>query len=199
MYSIILTEDDENLSYGLNYALKKEGYEVYPAGSLKEAEELLLTRRADLIILDVNLPDGSGFDFCKKLRERGENIPIVFLTACDDEVNVVMGLDLGGDDYITKPFKIAELLSRIRAVLRRVAVKDDENPELTRIEQQLVTLLKKNKNQVLTRLQILDLLWDNKGEFVDDNTLSVHISRLREKIGTEHVQTVRGVGYQWKD
>lgn len=199
MYSIILTEDDENLSYGLNYALKKEGYEVYPAGSLKESEELLLNCRADLIILDVNLPDGSGFDLCKKLRAKGENIPIVFLTACDDEVNVVMGLDLGGDDYITKPFKIAELLSRIRAVLRRSAVREDENPELTRIEQQLVCLLKKNKNQILTRLQILELLWDNKGEFVDDNTLSVHISRLREKIGSEHIQTVRGVGYQWKD
>lgn len=199
MARIILTEDDENLAHGLNYALKKEGYEVFTAGSVKEANELFRTADADLIILDVNLPDGNGFDLCRSIRSEGCGIPVIFLTACDDELNVVMGLDLGGDDYITKPFKIAELLSRIRAVLRRTASTDDNNPELTKIEQQLFSMLRKNKNQILTRAQILDHLWDNKGEFVDDNTLSVHISRLREKIGAEHVQTVRGVGYQWKD
>ena len=158
-----------------------------------------------MLLLDVMLPDGNGYDFCRKLRSTSD-MPVIFLTACDEETNIMMGLDIGGDDYITKPFKVGELLSRIKAVLRRsCSASDDsrfsiaEQYDLTFIETKLLMLLRNNRGQIVERNQILDLLWDNKGEFVDDNTLSVHISRLREKIGSSHIITVRGVGYKWAD
>lgn len=178
----------------------------------------------DLLLLDVSLPDGDGFDICKRVRE-ASNVPIIFLTASDEEVNVVMGLDMGGDDYITKPFKLNELISRIKALLRRynftsenvtelksnnITVKLLENRvfkneielELTTAEYKLLCLLMKNKNIVLTRKNILDKLWDGNGSFVDDNTLSVYVRRLRNKIednpeNPKNLLTVRRMGYKW--
>ncbi len=207
MTKILLAEDDESLGFGLKYSLEKEGFSVTLADSKKSAEQLL-DNSVDLLLLDIMLPDGSGYDICKNVRKI-RDVPVIFLTACDSEVNVITGLDMGADDYICKPFRLGELLSRINAVLRRYRKSDNntEFPEsfsedaegLTAIESRLLRFLRANKGQTLTRLQILNKLWDNKGEFVDDNTLSVHISRLREKVGAEKIVTVRGVGYRWEE
>ena len=208
MTKILLAEDDESLGFGLKYSLEKEGFSVTLADSKKSAEQLL-DNSVDLLLLDIMLPDGSGYDICKNVRKM-RDVPVIFLTACDSEVNVITGLDMGADDYICKPFRLGELLSRINAVLRRYRKtenSDKDFPEplsedtegLTAIESRLLHFLRANKGQTLTRLQILNKLWDNKGEFVDDNTLSVHISRLREKVGAEKIVTVRGVGYRWEE
>lgn len=208
MTKILLAEDDESLGFGLKYSLEKEGFSVTLADSKKSAEQLL-DDSTDLLLLDIMLPDGSGYDICKNVRKI-RDVPVIFLTACDSEVNVITGLDMGADDYICKPFRLGELLSRINAVLRRYRKTENGNrdfPELlsedteglTAIESRLLHFLRANKGQTLTRLQILNRLWDNKGEFVDDNTLSVHISRLREKVGAEKIVTVRGVGYRWEE
>lgn len=198
---ILLVEDDENLAYGLKYSLEKADFEVIHAGTAAAALEKFSPEVA-LVLLDIMLPDGSGYDVCRKMRETAD-IPIIFLTACDSEANTVTGLDLGADDYITKPFRLGELTSRIRAVLRRYekvpAPAEEYGIPLTLIETKLLSMLRENRGIILTRMQILNKLWDNKGEFVDDNTLSVHISRLREKVGAEHIITVRGVGYKWAD
>lgn len=223
MINILLVEDDEALAYGLKYSLEKEGFTVTLADS-RAAAERLFDENIGLALLDIMLPDGSGYDICRKFR-KVRDLPVIFLTACDSEVNVITGLDMGADDYICKPFRIGELLSRINAVLRRYPKVNGENfpnknypgenyPQeyyplenfpvdnpagLTAIESRLLYFLRANKGQTLTRLQILNKLWDNKGEFVDDNTLSVHISRLREKVGAERIVTVRGVGYRWEE
>ncbi|TQY84784.1 response regulator transcription factor, partial [Clostridioides difficile] len=194
MSSILLVEDDLSLIYGLEYSIQKNGFSVDVARTVEEALQIYKEKNYDLLLLDVSLPDGDGFDICKRVRE-ASNVPIIFLTASDEEVNVVMGLDMGGDDYITKPFKLNELISRIKALLRRynftsenvtelksnnITVKLLENRvfkneielELTTAEYKLLCLLMKNKNIVLTRKNILDKLWDGNGSFVDDNTLS---------------------------
>ena len=184
--------------------------------------------RYDLLILDVTLPDGTGFDVCERVRKENQQIPIIFLTASDEEVSIIRGLDSGGDDYITKPFKLGELCSRIRALLRRAGVsKSEKNTsmecgditidllgsratlkgkalDLTSAEYRLLCLLVRNANRVVTRDIILNELWDDTGNFVDDNTLSVYVRRLREKVETnpshpEHLITIRGFGYQWKE
>ena len=177
----------------------------------------------------MTLPDGSGFVLCEKLRKAGNRTPIIFLTASDEETSIIRGLDGGGDDYITKPFKLGELCSRIRALLRRSNLGDSggreevfcsgellvnlvegraflngEPLELTGAEYRLLCLLLNNSGRVLTRSMILDRLWDGSGSFVDDNTLSVYIHRLREKLEKnpscpEHLKTVRGIGYQWRE
>jgi len=182
----------------------------------------------DLLILDVTLPDGTGFDVCEKVRKENQQIPIIFLTASDEEVSIIRGLDSGGDDYVTKPFKLGELCSRIRALLRRARVSDGENGstiacgdisidllgsrvslkgknlDLTSAEYRLLCLMIRNANRIVAREVILNELWDATGNFVDDNTLSVYVRRLREKVETEpshpeHLITVRGFGYQWKE
>ncbi|PPV21669.1 two-component system response regulator [Clostridioides difficile] len=210
--------------YGLEYSIQKNGFSVDVARTVEEALQIYKEKNYDLLLLDVSLPDGDGFDICKRVRE-ASNVPIIFLTACDEEVNVVMGLDMGGDDYITKPFKLNELISRIKALLRRynftsenvtelksnnITVKLLENRvfkneielELTTAEYKLLCLLMKNKNIVLTRKNILDKLWDGNGSFVDDNTLSVYVRRLRNKIednpeNPKNLLTVRRMGYKW--
>lgn len=195
MNKILLVEDDETLNKNIAIALESNGYNVVKADGIQSAEELF--PEVDLIILDVMLPDGSGKDFCRKIR-RNSQIPIIFLTSCDDEADIVDGLDIGGDDYITKPFRLRELLSRIRANLRRVPIVPEM--ELTAVEQKLLDYLKLNHGHYLTREQILDYLWDCKGVFVNDNTLSVNISRLREKLkksGGGQIVTKRGIGYKW--
>ena len=196
MNTILLAEDDETLNSNITLALETEGYSVLAVSTTAAAEKL--APEAGLIILDVMLPDGNGVDLCRRLRKKIQT-PVIFLTSCDDEADIVRGLDSGGDDYITKPFRLRELFSRIRANLRRVP--DIPEMELTAIEQKLLSYLMLNREQYLTREQILEYLWDSKGIFVNDNTLSVNISRLREKLsktqGGGRIVTKRGTGYKW--
>lgn len=225
-FNILLVEDDLSLLDGLVYSLEKNHFKVTVARTVREAVTLYAAGSYDLILLDLTLPDGLGFQVCTYVRERS-SVPIIFLTASDEEVNIVKGLDIGGDDYITKPFKLNELLSRIKALLRRagmstqdsgavlqsngITIKYLENQvicngetlELIGNEYKLLSLFMQNPNIVLSRQMILDRLWDDKGNFVDDNTLSVYVRRLRNKIedNPNHpskIITVRGVGYQWK-
>jgi Response regulators consisting of a CheY-like receiver domain and a winged-helix DNA-binding domain len=224
MSEILMVEDDISLIDGLAFALKKNGFQVDVARLAREAEEKTGRKNYDLILLDVSLPDGNGFALCKKIRLNSKT-PVIFLTASDEELNIVMGLDLGGDDYITKPFQLNVLISRINALLRRagaagyaqnevssngITVRMLENRvfkggceiELTQAEFRLLCLLMQNPNVVMTRDILLDKLWDSAGNFVDGNTLSVYISRLRSKIeddpdATKFLLTVRGVGYKW--
>lgn len=223
MKKILLVEDDSTLAMGIEYSLKNEGYAVDLVHNIKDGIDLVDKEEYKLIILDVMLPDGSGFDMCKYIR-KNNTTPIIFLTAKDEEVNIVMGLDIGGDDYITKPFRIKELMSRIKAVLRRsitdnsgdLLISDDikvslkegrvyineEIVYLTPSEYKLMVILMENSNQVLSRMKVLEKLWDVDGNFIDDNTLSVYISRLREKIekdssNPKYIKTVRGIGYRW--
>ena len=213
---ILIVEDDAFLRDGLTELLRREGYLPAAADSLQEARKLLAESSFSLILLDVMLPDGTGFDFCAELRARGFAAPILFLTACDDELQVVRGLDCGGDDYVTKPFKLRELTSRIRALLRRAGRTADAAPAflnaerltadvngeeilLTPTEFQLLSVLVKNAGVIVPRGTLLEKIWDIDGDFIDDNTLSVHVSRLREKIGKDRIETVRGVGYRYKE
>ena len=219
-------EDDIGLVEGLKYALGKSGYEIEAVGSIREAEEYL-KNSYDLLLLDVELPDGTGFEVCESVRKSGSRVPILFLTAADDEMSIIRGLDGGGDDYVTKPFKLGELCSRIHALLRRAGtakedtgllrsgnitidysksrvLRGDEVLELTGAEYRLLCLLVRNEGIVVTRNMILEELWDSNGSFVDDNTLSVYMRRLREKIEEdpsrpEYLVTVRGFGYRWNE
>ncbi|HIQ97105.1 MAG TPA: response regulator transcription factor [Candidatus Limivivens merdigallinarum] len=228
MSKLLLLEDDESLIDGLGYSLGRAGFRMEIARNLQECRRALEEEgEYDLLLLDVTLPDGSGFQICEEMRAKGSSIPIIFLTAADEETSIIRGLDLGGDDYITKPFRLGELLSRIRALLRRAArgreegavlksgsltidtqslkvYRDGEALELTGAEYRLLCLLVKNAGRILTRSMILDALWDGNGNYVDDNTLSVYIRRLREKIekdpsSPQSLLTVRGLGYQWKE
>ncbi|PYG87779.1 DNA-binding response OmpR family regulator [Ruminiclostridium sufflavum DSM 19573] len=223
--NILLVEDDGPLAMGIEYALKKQGFLISIAKSIKEAHSLFNVA-TDLILLDVTLPDGNGYDFCKKIRLTSD-VPIIFMTALDDEPNVVFGLDIGGDDYIAKPVRTSELVSRINALMRRsrsnsgtcgtvfltsgnivveplkckVSVNGEE-VYLTAAEYKLLLVLLENKGKVLSRNVIVEKLWDIDGNFVDYNTLNVYMKRLREKIETEeykHIETVRGMGYMWKN
>lgn len=224
MKNILLLEDDISLIDGLKYSLEKNGFVIHVAVNVEQAKSALSGDNSyDLLLLDLTLPDGTGFEVCEYVRGRGSNVPIIFLTAADEETNVIRGLDSGGDDYITKPFKLGELISRINALLRRAgAVKekvsgnikidlescrvtrDGRALELTGAEYRLLCLLVRNAGQTVTRSSILDVLWDGSGNFVDDNTLSVYIRRLREKVEDnpsepKHLITVRGFGYCWKE
>lgn len=228
MCRLLLLEDDRGLIDGLRYSLEKNGFDLDVARTVREAEQVLRGRHPyDLLLLDVTLPDGTGFMVCEKVRESGDLTPIIFLTAADEETSIIRGLDSGGDDYITKPFKLGELCSRIRALLRRSSAQrtesldkirsgpvtldraagkvwlNDRSLDLTGAEYRLLSLFLLHDGQTLTRNFILDELWDGQGNFVDDNTLSVYIRRLREKIEDEsshpvHLVTVRGVGYRWE-
>ncbi len=221
-----MLEDDISLTEGLQYALAKSGYEIEAISSVREAKERL-KESFDLLLLDVALPDGSGFDVCESVRKSGDQVPIIFLTAADDEMSVIRGLDGGGDDYVTKPFKLGELCSRIHALLRRAGMAKEEISrlrsgditidlgksqvwsggkilELTGAEYRLLCLLVRNEGIVMTRNRILEELWDGDGSFVDDNTLSVYIRRLREKVEKDpskpvRLITVRGFGYRWNE
>ena len=230
MQKVLLLEDDASLIDGLEYSLKKKNFSVDTARSLAEARTLLSSVSYTLLLLDVTLPDGNGFDLCEEIRKNGNAVPIIFLTASDEEFHVIRGLDSGGDDYITKPFRLGELFSRIRALLRRSGSKNipgedssvltsgnisidlltsrvtlyGQPLELTSAEYRLLCLLVRNAGLVVTRSMILDELWDGAGHFVDDNTLSVYIRRLREKIEKnpsrpELLTTVRGFGYRWNE
>ena len=225
MRNILMVEDDSTIAFAVKYAVEQESFNLDIASDLNQAREIVSTKVYDLILLDVMLPDGNGYEFLKDLRKHDEDTPVIFLSACDEEVNIVMGLDIGADDYITKPFRVRELIYRINAILRRKGkiqdnkkiikfknisihtlearvFKNDEEIILTSAEYKLLLILIQNKNVVLTRAQILEKLWDVTYDFVNDNTLSVYIKRLREKIEEdsskpEYILTVRGVGYKW--
>ncbi|MDK2564241.1 response regulator transcription factor [Romboutsia sedimentorum] len=225
MKRIFFVEDDLNLINGLSFAIKKQGYEIDIARTSIEAETLWINGKYDLVILDVSLPDGSGYDLCKKIRKISK-VPIMFLTAADEETDIIMGLDIGGDDYITKPFKLAVFLSRINALLRRTdnfnqldtelnsndikvqllkreVYKKGEQLDLTASEYKLLCLFMENLNNVLSPEQILGKLWDCNENYIDSNTLTVYIRRLRTKIEDKpgeprNIVTVRGMGYKWK-
>ena len=213
---ILLVEDDAALRGALEELLCREGYDVVKASNVRSARDGL-DATADLVILDVGLPDGDGVELCRSWRSEGVQTPILFLTAKDEEMDVVRGLDSGGNDYVTKPFRMQELLSRIRALLRRnqrdttitrsgitldttklQATRDGEVLLLTVTEYKILAKLISSRS-IITRAVLLEALWDLDSRFVDDNTLSVHVSRLREKIGGSHIKTIRGVGYQWVD
>lgn len=218
---ILVVEDDKVIATGLEYSLKQEGYEAVLAYTKVEASNLIKENKFDLCLLDITLPDGSGYDICKSIKQK-EDIPVIFLTALDDEINVVMGLDFGADDYIAKPFRIRELMSRIRSVLRRYSksgnesviqvgdveihlmenrvYKEKKEVLLTAMEYKLLLQLVTHRGQVLTRNQLLEGIWDVQGDFVNDNTLTVYIKRLREKLEADCnnpciIKTVRGLGY----
>ena len=224
MSRILLLEDDLSLVNGLSFAFKKWGFSLDVARTLLEAEHLWEDGTYDLLVLDVALPDGSGFAFCKKVRQISK-VPIIFLTASDEEMNIIMGLDIGGDDYITKPFKLGVLESRINALLRRAndfgaadtelvsnniricllkgqAFKNGELLDLTAAEYRLLCLFMQNPNVVLSRERILEKLWDCEGSFIDSGSLTVYMRRLRMKVEDDPGEprmllTVRGMGYKW--
>ena len=226
MKNILMVEDDSTIAFAVKYAVEQEGFNLDIAENLENARKIVNSKEYDLILLDVILPDGNGYEFLKQLREHDEDTPVIFLTARDEEVNIVMGLDIGGDDYITKPFRVRELISRINAILRRKGKSQDSNKKilkfknisihtlearvfknneeifLTSAEYKLLLILIQNKNMVLSRAQILEKLWDVTYDFINDNTLSVYIKRLREKIEDDsskpqYILTVRGLGYKW--
>ena len=218
---ILLLEDDNAIGIGLSYSLENEGYSVTVAKTVKQALDIIRSRVLTLYILDLTLPDGSGYDVCKEIKKQGD-YPVIFLTAYDDEVNVVMGLELGADDYISKPFRVKELLARIKTVLRRYnkdtadgivtvadikintneakVYKNGSEIILTAMEYRLFLTFINNRGIVLTRQKLLEDIWDVAGDFVNDNTLTVYIKRLRDKIEEDPAQpsiikTVRGLGY----
>ena len=223
MEHILLVEDDRAIVMGLTYSLEQEGYQVTVQEDRPSALKVLEEQTFDLCLLDLTLPGGSGYDVCRRVKELGDT-PVIFLTAMGDEVNVVMGLDMGADDYITKPFRVRELLSRIRSVLRRArrggenlhqltigsltvntqearVWKRGEEVFLTALEYRLLLTFLNHPGQVLTRSQLLEGIWDLAGDFVNDNTLTVYIKRLREKLegnpqAPQIIKTVRGVGYK---
>lgn len=218
--NIFLLEDDEAIGIGLKYSLENEGYTVTIATSVKSAFEIINKEKFTLYILDLTLPDGSGYDVCKKIKSIGD-FPVIFLTAYDDEVNVVMGLELGADDYISKPFRVKELIARIKSVLRRynreskgiikignvlintnkaTVFKNGQEVILTAMEYKLFLILLNNRGNILSRNKLLEYIWDVEGDFVNDNTLTVYIKRLRDKIEDDPsapmiIKTIRGLGY----
>lgn len=223
MKKILFVEDDRIIASGLCYSLTQEGYSVTHCVDVEAAKKALQMESFALAILDLALPDGNGYDVCRLIKAK-EDIPVIFLTANDDEVNVVLGLDIGADDYVTKPFRIKELLSRIKSVLRRYdkkeparasinfgdlridtvqakVYKSDQEILLSSLEYRLLLIFASNPGRVLSRNQLLDGLWDFAGDYVNDNTLTVYIKRLREKIEDDSqnptlITTVRGIGYQ---
>ena len=224
MSRLLLVEDDLSLINGLTFAMKKQGFEIELARTSLEAEKLWQSGKYDLIILDVSLPDGSGYDLCRKIRKTSK-VPIMFLTAADEETDIIMGLDIGGDDYITKPFKLAVFLSRLNALLRRSenfnhtetelksngiivqllkgeVYKNGIPVDLTASEYKLLRLFMENPDIVLSPEQILSKLWDCDQNYIDSNTLTVYIRRLRTKIkddpaAPQYIVTVRRMGYKW--
>lgn len=222
MIQILIIEDDRHIGEGLQFLLESEGYCAELAMSVSEGREKLEKGKTQLLILDVNLPDGSGFEFFQKIQSK--KIPVIFLTALDEEKNIVKGFNLGADEYITKPFRPRELVSRVKNVIRlmgiedsrkqeliignvsihleeKVAYKNGKQLELTALEYKVLLLFFENRGRILTRNQILSHIWDDSGNFVNDNTLTVYIKRLREKIEDnpyepDIIKTVRGMGYK---
>lgn len=225
MIKILILEDDEFIRQQLADILTGKGYSVLQAGSLEEFNAIYEQGEADIdvYLLDVLLPDGNGFDVCRKIREQGREV-IIFLTSCDDEESIIKGLDCGGDDYVVKPFRVAELLSRIMANVRRVSGSTDEYKDgeltidfknmsvsrgskqinVTPTEFHVLEILISNKGMIVRRDTFFQKMWDRYGTFVEDNTLTVTVSRLKAKLGsrpldgTSYIETIRGIGYRWR-
>lgn len=221
---IFVLEDDEAIGIGLSYTLESEKYEVTLVKTVSEAKKTVKNEEFDLYILDLTLPDGNGYEVCSLIKSKGD-LPVIFLTAYDDEINVVTGFEFGADDYISKPFRVRELLARVKSVLRRYS-KDSadgivkigelsvntaearvllrgEEVILTAMEYRLLLSFVNNRGTVLTRRKLLEEIWDVDGDFVNDNTLTVYIKRLRDKIENDpndpqYIKTVRGMGYLMK-
>ena len=230
MGKILLLEDDKSLNRGISFKLKKEGFEVETAFCIGEAKNIFDNNKIDLIITDIGLPDGSGFDFCEEIRKIS-NVYIIMLTALDEEFNAVMGYEIGADDYVTKPFSLAILVSKVKAFMKRAGNdekektseniliyediefdygdytlilnrEDTEKVQLTKTEGKLLKLLMENAMNIIQKEQILDILWDMDGNFVDDNTVAVYMRRLRKKVEKDpsepiFIKNIRGIGYKW--
>ena len=224
MNRLLLVEDDESLALGIEFSLKDGGYEVSIASTVESGKSLFHSEQFDLILLDVNLPDGNGYELCKYIRNKSD-VPIIFLTACDEEVNIVQGLEIGGDDYITKPFRVRELLSRINASVRRnsknisvesilksenifvdnikgIVRKNGDIVNLTAQEYKLLLIFMNKPNVLMKREEILSELLEGEDPFFDENTLSVYIKRIRDKIEDnprepQYIVNQRGLGYKW--
>lgn len=230
MGKILLLEDDKSLNRGISFKLKKEGFEVETAFCIEEAKNIFDNNKIDLIITDIGLPDGSGFDFCEEIRKIS-NVYIIMLTALDEEFNAVMGYEIGADDYVIKPFSLAILVSKVKAFMKRagndekektsenILVSEDiefdygdytlilnredtEKVQLTKTEGKLLKLLMENAMNIIQKEQILDILWDMDGNFVDDNTVAVYMRRLRKKVEKDpsepvFIKNIRGIGYKW--
>ncbi len=221
---IFVLEDDEAIGIGLSYTLESEKYEVTLVKTVSEAKKAVENEEFDLYILDLTLPDGNGYEVCSLIKSKGD-LPVIFLTAYDDEINVVTGFELGADDYISKPFRVRELLARVKSVLRRYSKESadgivkigelsvntaearvllrGEEVILTAMEYRLLLSFVNNRGTVLTRRKLLEEIWDVDGDFVNDNTLTVYIKRLRDKIENDpndpqYIKTVRGMGYLMK-
>lgn len=217
MKHILLVEDNDTIIMGLKYSLEQENFKVISAQNVSEFNKEINKNEIDLVLLDISLPDGNGFEICKEIKSK-KDIPVIFLTAQDEETSVVLGLDLGADDYIVKPFRTRELISRINSVLRRYGhnesnliqyknikidtssakvYKDNEEIIFTSLEYKILLMLFSNQNKLISREQLLEKIWDIAGNFVNDNTLTVYIKRIREKLGDETIiKTVRGLGYR---
>ncbi len=222
---ILVAEDDKTIAQGLEYSLVSEGYEVTVCHNKAEALAAVAKQAYDLYLFDLNLPDGSGYELCRTVKS-AISAPVIFLTAYDDEVNVVMGLDMGADDYITKPFRIRELLSRIKSALRHYnktdtqgevltvqnitvhtkqakVYRDGKELPLTAMEYRLLLMFLSHRGQILSRNRLLECIWDVDGDFINDNTLTVYVKRLREKLEggekTGIITTVRGLGYRMEE
>lgn len=222
MSKILIIEDDEDLKEGLEFSLEMEGYDIQSVSTKKEAIHDIKRNHYDLLLLDCNLPDGSGFDLCAEIKKYKE-IPIFMLTARNTEMDEVKALELGMADFMSKPFSLAVLKVRIRKILQNSVTsskivtggimidkdackvyRNEDEISLSKIEYQLLLYLAENKNQVLSKEQILGHVWDQQGKYVDENTLSVNIRRLRAKIENdikrpERIRTVHGIGYVWKE
>ncbi len=221
MRKILLVEDNEIIAKGLKYLLEQEKFDIKIAKNIVEAKTMIKKQKFDLYLLDITLPDGDGYEICQYVKKQ-KDVPVIFLTAKDEELNVVQGLDMGADDYIIKPFRNRELISRIKSVLRRyyhdeinenqiecrdviidsnkaVVYKAGKEIVFTSLEYKILYMLISNKNILVTREQILDKIWDVAGNFVNDNTLTVYIKRIRNKLDDKEgkfIQTVRGIGYK---
>ena len=227
MAKILLLEDDESLNRGISLKLEKEGYEVLSAVGVKQAERLLSEHEVALVISDITVEDGDGLSFCKNVRKKSQ-VHFIFLTALDQEVDIVNGYDAGADDYITKPFSLMVLMSKVNALMRRIGEKDGdvagqflrsgdlevncremkaykggEEIFLSKREFQLLLYFLENPRQIISKEQILSGVWDVDGQFVDDNTVPVTISRLKKKAAgsgrAEYIKNVRGMGYIWTE
>ncbi|GCD08476.1 DNA-binding response regulator [Clostridium tagluense] len=223
MITMLIVEDDVTLNSGIMLSLRQNDVDIQQAYNIKQAKQMLCDKKIELIILDVNLPDGSGFELCKEIRQASQ-VPIIFLTANDLEIDIVTGLELGGDDYITKPFSLMVLRARVRAILRRARdIKSDNKITidnmvfnfdtmeftkngvalvLSKTEQKLLKILLNNKGSILSRSQLVDKVWSDGAEYVDENALTVSVSRLRNKIednpnSPKYIKTIYGMGYMW--
>ena len=222
MAAILIIEDDNNLSRGIAYSFEKEGFTVYCADSISDGNSLFTQHAIDIVILDLNLPDGDGIAFCKTIREKS-NVPVLMLTARDLEADELAGLAAGADDYITKPFSISILRARVDSLLRRISAtalntiqtgaftlntsnfklfREQKEIPISTTEFRILRLFMGNKGKVLPKEQIAAALWENANDYVDDNALSVNISRLRSKIESNPkkptiIKTIHGIGYVW--